>query len=470
MAIFITTYNHLQVPTYQLTELLELRIERRINEHAQLFLTGVIPEDQKDKYVHEAQEQSRIEVNCQDTPIFKGLISSIKVKTVRDIYYLEVWAVSFTQMLDVKLMSRSFLYESMTYTDLFEEVVKAYGANCKDTASEGKALGSFVLQYRETDWQFLKRMASRLNAGLVPDVKQDKPAFFVGKPDYDGEKTIDNANFIVKKDLSRFRRSSENGLIEGAQDMHFLAYEVEAVELIELGAKVKFNERSFFISEVITQMKEGIMRHTYTLVPEEGMRQPKIYNDRIVGLSLQGQVTKVEKDTVTVELQIDQGGKQKVENTFPYSTVYTAEGNSGWYCMPEVNDYVRIYFPDKEEHNGFALNSVRMNRDENEKNNKIGNPDIKYFRTRDGKELMFSPEEIVITGKDGEIFLRLNESDGIEIYSNKEVKITAKKGIIMDSKKKIVMTAKEQINITCKDSKIQMDGTTRISGKNVKTN
>jgi hypothetical protein len=367
-------------------------------------------------------------------------------------------------------MSRSFLYESITYVNLLDEVVEPYGAQYKDMASGGKKLGSFVLQYRETDWQFLKRMASRLNVGLAPDIKNDKPTFYFGKPESAVKKTLDNANYTIKKDLSSFRRVSENGLIEGTQEMHFLAYEVEAVELMELGAEVDFNGRTLFIGEVLTQMKAGILRHIYRLVPEEGIRRPRIYNDRIVGLSLQGQVTKVQKDTVTVELEIDKGGEKKVENTFPYSTVYTAEGNSGWYYMPEKNDYVRVYFPDREEHNGFALSSVRMNKNDKEKNNKIGDPNIKYFRTRDGKELMFGPKEIVITGKDGQIFLRLNESDGIEIFSNKEVKINAKKGITMDSQKKILLTAKEQINMTCKDSKIQMDGTTHITGKNVKTN
>jgi hypothetical protein len=37
-----------------------------------------------------------------------------------------------------------------------------------------------------------------------------------------------------------------------------------------------------------------------------------------------------------------------------------AEGNSGWYCMPEINDTVFIYFPTKEEHMGVGMNSIRF--------------------------------------------------------------------------------------------------------------
>ena len=474
MAFAVTTYNDLQVPTYQLSELLELKIVKKISDHAKLFLTGVIPEEQKDKYVHEAQAQTDIvikyTVDGKEKPLFKGLISNIQVKVVRDIYYLRVDAISYTHLLDVKLNDRSFLYESMSYSDLLTEVTKPYGARFNDTASNGAKLEKFILQYNETDWRFLVRMASQLNVGLVPDVTLDKPAFYFGNPNKSSKANLDKVNYTARKDLANFRWASENTLIENVNEMDFFSIELESVEPLEIGSEVEFNKRSYFVGECVTRMYEGVMKHNCVLVPEDGLRRERIFNDQIIGLSLQGQVTKVEKDQVTVELEIDQNGRKKIENTFQYSTIYTAEGNSGWYCMPEVGDFVRVYFPDEVEHHSFALSSVRMNLDIDEKNNKIGNPDVKYFRTREGKELMFSPEEIVISDKDGEIFLRLNDKNGIEIISSQEVKITAKKGIAMDSQKKIVLAAKEQISLACKGAKIQMDGTTQITGKNVKTN
>ena len=52
-------------------------------------------------------------------------------------------------------------------------------------------------------------------------------------------------------------------------------------------------------------------------------------------------------------MEIDEEEPSKQEAyPFPYTTMYTAEGNSGWYCMPEVDDTVLIYFPTKEEKDG----------------------------------------------------------------------------------------------------------------------
>jgi phage baseplate assembly protein gpV len=182
-----------------------------------------------------------------------------------------------------------------------------------------------------------------------------------------------------------------------------------------------------------------------------------------------GKVIDISNDNVRVHLEIDEKQNKDEAYWFPYSSIYTAEGNSGWYCMPEIGDYVRVYFPDKQEENGIALNAVRQDQ-EKTANNKVDDPDVKYFRTKSGKELMFSPEEIVLTGKDNEVFLRINEKSGIEIYSVQPVKITSKEGIEMDCQKKIILAAQDEINISCKESKISMDGATRISGSKVKIN
>ncbi|HEY8465094.1 MAG TPA: phage baseplate assembly protein V, partial [Bacillota bacterium] len=193
------------------------------------------------------------------------------------------------------------------------------------------------------------------------------------------------------------------------------------------------------------------------------------YNTQIRGISIQGKVIDVSKDQVRVHLEIDETQNKEEAFWFPYSTNYTAEGHSGWYCMPELEDQVRVYFPGCKEEEGVVTSSVRLNTEESQ-TNKTTNPDIKVFRTKSGKELLFSPEEIVLTGKDGEVFLRINEQTGIEIFSVNPVKITSQEGINLESQKKITLAAAEEINISCKESGILMDGTAYIKGSKVKTN
>ena len=67
-----------------------------------------------------------------------------------------------------------------------------------------------------------------------------------------------------------------------------------------------------------------------------------------------------------------------------------------------------VYFPDKNEDAAMAK-FRRKDVNPNEKN-KISNPDIK-LPDQGGKELMFSPSEVVISGKDNKLFVKMNDKD-----------------------------------------------------------
>jgi hypothetical protein len=474
MSLSVIGYNNLQVSPYKLVNLLELKITKKINDHARLHFTGIVPEELKDSYVEMTDTHTQIQINQIDeqsnsTPLFTGMALSIEVKAVRDIYYIEVEAVSHTYRLDVKRQSRSFQNKDMPYSALLQQVASDYpGVDVMDVASKGARIEKFTMQYQETDWQFLKRMASRFHTGLVPASTFDRPKFYFGVPEGGSKGKLEDFHYSVRKKLSDFRNSSEN-YIQGIDENDFIYYEVETDQVLDIGSRVDFKGKSLFVCEAYTQMKNSLLKHQYILCSEKGMSQNTLYHQGITGLSIQGRVIDVEKDNVKVHLDIDQEQSAAEAYWFPYSSVYTAEGNTGWYCMPEINDDVRIYFPSQKEEEGIAISSVRKDSEIREKN-KLGNPDIKYFRTAAGKEIMLSPEEIVITGKDGEIFIKLNEKDGIQIFSKKNIKMISQEDISMSAGKKIVMSAKEEINMTCKESNIKMDGNTSITGKEVKTN
>ncbi|MEZ2661317.1 hypothetical protein [Aneurinibacillus aneurinilyticus] len=290
--------------------------------------------------------------------------------------------------------------------------------------------------------------------------KNTKEGSFGGK--------LEDFHYTIKKRLSDFRISSENDRKTGTES-DFIYYEVETDKVLDIGSEVQFKGKMLVVCEVYTEMKDSLLKHQYIICSKKGMEQHTVYHQEITGISLQGKVIAVEKDNVKVHLDIDKEQSIATAWWFPYSTAYTAEGNSGWYCMPELNDYVRIYFPSRKEEEAIAMGSVRKDSEIKEKN-KLGNPDIKYFRTAFGKELMFSPEEIVITGKDGEIFIKLNEKDGIQIFSTKNIHIISQADIAMNAEKRVTLSAKEEINLTCKESRITLNGSTSISGKEVKTN
>jgi hypothetical protein len=469
----ITALHDLELAPYHLT-LQELRLVKKYNDHVRLYFTGIVSDEQKDQYIHMTEAQTQIELKVAGAakntqPLFRGVVLHIDVKAVRDIYYLTVEAVSNTYFLDVKQLSRSFQNIDMTYKDLLQQVIADYsGADFYDSVSKGKKLSKLILQYKETDWQFLKELASEFHAGLIPDLSSDKAKFYFGLPEGRPKASLANFHYSIHKRLHEFRNASEN-YITGLQEDDFIVYEVESDEILEVGTEVEFNKKTLYVWEAVTEMKESIIKSRYFLTTAKGMSQNNLYNEQISGASIRGKVIDVAKDMVRVHLEIDATQNKDEAFWFPFVTNYSAEGHSGWYCMPELNDQLMVYFPTSKAEEGVALSAVRLDVAESQ-TNKVGNPDIKYFRTKAGKELMFSPEEIVLTGKDGEVFLRINEKTGIEIYSTKPVKITSQAEISMESQKKIMISAADEINISCKESSIQMDGETNIKGSKVKSN
>ena len=475
MALSILTSGNLQVTPFKLERLLDLKIIPKFNEHTRLTFTGIVLEEDKDQCLREITRDSLVEVNQMSfdhvmSLLFRGLVSQIELKTVHNINYLEVEAVSLTQMLDCKLKSRSFQNKDLSYEALIKGIVSEYDGDIRDEVSRQKKIGKMVMQYQETDWQFLKRLASHFNTGLIPYDLADKPKLFFGLPEPEDTAELESYNYRVSKKLAEYRCFSENH-DPSLGEADFIHYEVESEQSLKIGDMVSFNGIKLYVGEAISFLENNRFRHHYCLKPQKGLSQPQLYNEKIVGLSLEGQVIAVDKDRVKVHLAIDE--KQTVENAwwFSYSSAYTAEGNSGFYYMPERDDTVLVYFPDKNEDAAMAISSVRKDVNPNEKN-KISNPDIKYFRTKAGKELMFSPSEVVISGKDNKLFVKMNDKDGILVCSNKAVKVIAKEDLIMESEEaKVIVKAKEGIDLSCDNSKINLDKTTVVvTGDEVKTN
>ncbi|MDM5351668.1 hypothetical protein QUF65_12305 [Lysinibacillus sphaericus] len=470
----VTTYHHIKISPFELVSIQELSLTKKMNEHARLRFTGIVPEEARDTYVEMTEAQSAIEVNQLNhlgvpSPLFKGVILDVKVSSVRGIYYIEVEAASSTHQLDIKKKNRSYQDKEMTYKALFKLLNPVYpGLDVIDEATKGAKLEKFTLQYYETDWEFLKRLASRFNTGLVPAATFDKPKFHFGVPAGSAQGKLEDYHYTTRKKIADYLLYTENGN-EGMGEHDFLYYEVESDKVLQIGDHVTFNKQTLYIYEAYTTMKDGLLKHYYTLSTKNGMKKSELFNTDISGLSLEGKVLEVAKDHIKVHLAIDDKQDKGKAHWFLYSTGYTAEGHSGWYCMPEINDFVHIYFPSHREEEGIASTSIRKNLDTTA-TNKLDDPSTKYYRTAFGKEIKLSPTEILITAQDGDIFIRLNEANGIEIYSKKEIKLISEADITVNASKKILMSAEEEISLQCKESKITMNGSVQIFGKEVKAN
>ncbi len=96
-----------------------------------------------------------------------------------------------------------------------------------------------------------------------------------------------------------------------------------------------------------------------------------------------GTVVNVSGTAVQVALEIDKVSGNPASFLVPFIPQYSASPNgSGWYCMPEPGDDVRIYFPSKNEQEAIALSSAsNYPAPQSGGTDRMQDPNIRYLRT-----------------------------------------------------------------------------------------
>ena len=68
----------------------------------------------------------------------------------------------------------------MGYGDLVRRILDENEGSACILSGDDRETGILFFQYRGTDWEFLKRAASRLGMPLVADCQLPRPRFYLG--------------------------------------------------------------------------------------------------------------------------------------------------------------------------------------------------------------------------------------------------------------------------------------------------
>jgi len=420
----VEIYKNIEIEGVNFEHITSLKIEEDINEHATAYVTGILDESSSLEKIHNLGFDSNITIKASEETLFIGLVASVEFKKGSEVSYLSLELKSHSLKLDIERVSRSFQDESIPYTSLFNQVASNHGAIILDTASNGRPQGQFYLQYRETDWKFLKRLASRLEAVIIAHPQSEKPQIAIGKL---GGNThiVSPHNFKMENLVGEYYKSSEN--FEGWDKLDFIHTTIESKEVYSLCDIIICNGVKYLVAGKINEFKDSMLINKYRLQPLSSFRQNTIYNEELIGLSLDGEVIDVKEDKLQIELEI--GEEQGTVKWFDFNTNYVAENHTGTYIMPELCNHIQLYIPDWDEAKCFVKPIIRK---DGETNPKTQDPDIKYFETIDGKELMLSPDTLSLTADHGKVYMKLqepgkNQIGGIYFISDHDIDIKSTK-------------------------------------------
>lgn len=193
---------------YRIKVVQDIQMEWKPNEHGRLFIRGLVDDQDQVNAVLKASTDDQVQVFDGETKIFSGLIANVQTKHHNGIYSIELEAISGTSRLDAQKRRRSFQNKNMTYGELVKSVLKAYaGYDVIQLVGENEPIGEPIIQYDETDWEFLKRMASHLQSVVFSDIYEAKPRMYIGVPNRNSMQLPDDLPYTASKDLLAYQEA-----------------------------------------------------------------------------------------------------------------------------------------------------------------------------------------------------------------------------------------------------------------------
>lgn len=443
------TFQNLSISGVSYQKLIDVNITQELNKHATAKIICEFDDKEANRLLATSDEgvvTITTSAKGQPNTLFYGIKKSVSIVGKNDYKVLQIELISTSYLLDKEKKERTFQNTKLSCEELMNKV--AGGNAVIQFNVTDKAVGTFIYQHKETDWELLKRVASMVNAAISTNTTTEKPIITVGIP-------IGASNSNISK-----QDTIESGTEVGANDSTYQSMKSE--QYMSVGAMIG-GIGSNFIQASTSTITNGTLKTTYKTGSNEIFNQPQIINESISGTILTGTVQEVEKDKVKVFFdQIDSEFDSGSDTWFEYSTLYASNGGaegSGFYFMPEVNDRVKVFFPSAAESTGFAFASECVS--------PLQNPKKVKWRAPGGQEILFTEKGIKITGKENSIYIELIASEysefGLNILSDKDINLNVLKGgsenmgdLYISGEEKVVLYGDEMILLRTPDAEVHI--------------
>lgn len=419
---------------FSFTDLQQVEIHKVPSEHARAKIVGTVETSLGERYEQMNLTGVPATIGVQDdgggeTFIFKGILEELSVYNEGGTLTVSAELISSSVLMDQNRKSRTFQDASMTYDEMLHFIDKDYAEfNFVMTKGNGESLKDLVIQYRETDWEFAKRMASHFETVITPAYEQEGTKYWFGIPNRGGSVSPTPISYRKRKTVGDYIYKEANE-VSGIGEKDAVYYEIKDREVYEIGQKISFQGENLYVYEIHSYLEGGELIHWYTLREENGFKVPKQYNERQIGTSLEGSILEIQQDQVKVHVWVDESQDKATAKWFPYSSVYSSPDGTGWYAMPEENDAIRLYIPDEKETNGYIISAVHL---ESSASDERVNPDNKSLMTKYHKEVLFTPNSLTFTNNKG-MSIEILDEEGITIISDKKITIIADESVAIAS-------------------------------------
>ena len=427
--------------------LLKFDITNEINNHGKLNLTFiVIPDKHADFLIYYEQEIGKPiyikDTNQQPNPwLFMGRIQAINVQIKSGILTAEIKAATCSIDLDQSRIAQGFQQSEVTFYDVAMSIVAKYkedGMLWYLPEQERKTKQPFI-QYEESDWEFLKRLASHFNAPIYTTLYSHDVHVNLGIQKRLARE-FNEANIVEFGVSDKFYQ--QDGSSEQRQRSEYTFLLLKHRESWEIGDVIRFeNQRLTLTKHHTTYDEKGEVLFYDTFEASGSLHFPTIYNENLLGVEFDGTVVGVQNHHVQVRFGFDQ-----MESTHWWN--WTPEVNNFAYIMPELNTRVVLKMNTQNELDGLVTH-VRRN------GGRYPSHAHQGFSTQYDKLLALHPDQIMMRGKGNLVGITMSDEKGVKIRVKAGISINAEDDIVI-SGSKVFIKAPDQILLQTTQSNLEM--------------
>lgn len=325
--------------------LYSLSFHWEINHHAIMEIYGVLKSDSYNAVWNRNYQGSEVKL-CQghlesgNPVLFGGLIQRVNLKKNHGIGEAYVTVISASANLDnySEKLCQVFQNPEQSYGEIAKQIVKKQFGNVICITGHEKIIKP-VICYKETVWEFLKRISSHHGSYLIPDIKTGKPNLWFGmrKGEQIQEEIHEPETEVeITKSYGQNKADARK------------TYIWESSNNYSIGDWTQINGKRYVIYALNARLEFGILWFCYKLASHADIKTSQSYNESFAGLSLWGNVEEVRNEEIKLTFEIDQ---KKGQYFYPWRP----ETGNSLYAVAEVGARAAVYFLSHDERNAVAV-------------------------------------------------------------------------------------------------------------------
>lgn len=404
----------------------DLYIKEEINQHAYLVIKGICREDSFHKMTDQIDDREKIRIrNNNGQQIYSGFITSLLIEEKGQLHSFVLEAFSSTYQMDLVKRKRVFQDLDMTYCQVLDKVLEQYQtASYIDKISGDKKIPCLLIQYEETDWEFIKRLASHFADGLYADSSCEGIQFSFGRP--------------VNEVIHEINRQPEQVVTDLIRKQ--MTHCIESYEKYEIGDTVKNRNITGTVRTESLCIRQQEVWYKTTMIIHKEECFPYIANHAIAHKREWAEIVEVKRNQLKLRFIME----EVIGSNLPFFPFEGEQNNEIGFYMSDIGTRVLVYFPNEEEKNGVVVSADRER--ENVPDNSCAG--IKYLKNQEGNQLKMTGKVLEFSTGGKDTVLKLTPDGNLQMNASNTLKIFASGSIQMGgSLKRLQMSAGKEIRL-----------------------